>query len=126
MKYLSMLLVFVFALPCVQSPCYAIAQDLVVVPEVAQEEVAENEEVSEDTDDSKESKEPKKPKTVKLKKKDLAIYKTVSGVVESTRVTEIETDFEQRTDLVVSSVRPQGTVSAVSYTHLTLPTICSV
>ena len=111
MKYLSMLLVFVFALPCVQSPCYAIAQDLVVVPEVAQEEVAENEEVSEDTDDSKESKEPKKPKTVKLKKKDLAIYKTVSGVVESTRVTEIETDFEQWTDLVVSSVRPQGTVS---------------
>ena len=105
MKYLSMFLVFVFALSCLEAPGHAIVQDLEVVSEVAQEEVAENEEESEDTE------KPKKLKTVKLKKKDLAIYKTVSGVVESTRVTEIETDFEQWTDLVVSSVRPQGTVS---------------
>ena len=110
MKNLSMLSVFVFALSCLESPCHAIVQDLEVGSEVAQEEVAQ-EEVAENEEEPKNTEKPKKLKTVKLKKKDLAIYKTVSGVVESIRVTEIETDFEQWTDLVVSSVRPQGTVS---------------
>ena len=67
MKYLSMFLVFVFALSCLEAPGHAIVQDLEVVSEVAQEEVAENEEESEDTE------KPKKLKTVKLKKKDLAL-----------------------------------------------------
>ena len=100
MKYLSMLLLFAFALAVVQSPCSAIAQDA-----TPQEEKAEKKE-----GDDKDEK-TKEPKTIKLKTKDLAIYKTVDGVVESTRVTEVETDFEQWSDLVIGSIRPQGTVS---------------
>ena len=53
MKYLSMFLVFVFALSYLEAPGHAIVQDLEVVSEVAQEEVAENEEESEDTEKPK-------------------------------------------------------------------------
>ena len=93
MKYLSMLLLFAVALACIQSPCPAIAQDA-----AAQEEKAEKKE-----GDDKDKKD-KEPKTIKLKTKDLAIYKTVDGVVESTRVTEVETDFEQWSNLVILSL----------------------
>ena len=68
MKYLSMLLLFAVALACIQSPCPAIAQDA-----AAQEEKAEKKE-----GDDKDKKD-KEPKTIKLKTKDLAIYKTVDG-----------------------------------------------
>ena len=106
MKYLSLFLMFAFTVLCLEPARSAFAQ--ASEAQVAQE-VGQEEKPAEEKPEKEE--EPKEPKTVKLKTKDLVVYKTVSGVVESTRVTEVETSFEQWTNLVIDSVRPQGTVS---------------
>ena len=117
MKYLSLFLVFVFALSCLESTRSTIAQELQghvaqeSAQEASEETITELQGGEEESEESEETKEKEEPKTVKLKTKDVVVYKTVSGVVESTRVTEVETDFEQWTNLVIDSVRPQGTVS---------------
>lgn len=52
----------------------------------------------------------KKTETVKAKEKPVAVYKTLSGLLESNQATEVETDFEKWSDLKISKVAPQGPV----------------
>lgn len=48
------------------------------------------------------------PVTVELKRKDIRVFKTIDGVIESTKMTEISTTFDSWSDLTIESVLPQG------------------
>lgn len=50
----------------------------------------------------------KKGLTVKVKEKDVQVYKTFEGTVESTSVVEIKTDFDKWTDLTIKGLAAEG------------------
>ncbi len=59
-------------------------------------------------DDKKAAK--KKTETVTAKEQPVAVYKTLTGLLESNQATEVETDFEKWSDLKILKVAPQGPV----------------
>lgn len=71
---------------------------------------------------AQDKKEEKKPETIKVKMKDVRIFKTIKGVVESTEVVEIKTDFEQWTDLTIERLADEGTQVSEGSTLLAFET----
>lgn len=53
----------------------------------------------------------KKIETVKAKQKSISIYKGLSGLLESSQATKVETEFEKWSDLKIKKVAEQGPVS---------------
>jgi multidrug efflux pump subunit AcrA (membrane-fusion protein) len=87
-----------------------------VSPVVAQEDKAQDDPVvqKEDADESSEEvagEKEKKPETVEVVKKPIRVFKTMSGLLESQNILEVETNFESWTDLKIKTVAKQGKVA---------------
>ena len=80
-------------------------QDAAVAEPAAQEEGAEAKE------DGAGDEKKKKTESVEAKRKPIRVFKTLDGVLESQKTTEVKTDFETWSDLKIKSVAPQGEVT---------------
>ena len=65
----------------------------------------------EEKDKGKEKDEKKKPETVEAVSKPLRVFKTMKGLLESEKASEVKTDFETWTDLKIKTVAKQGKVA---------------
>lgn len=74
------------------------------------------------TEPDKPDDEKKKIETVDVESKQLKFYESFAGVLESTRVHEIKTDFESWSDLVIEQVVEQGTAVSPGKTILKFKT----
>ena len=115
-------------LVCLTLLIFAVGFVSPIVPVVAQEKLAaadkdaksEKKDADESSDkaadkkkkeEKKEEEKKKKPETVEVVKKPIRVFKSMTGLLESEKATEVKTDFKNWSDLKIKSVTKQGKVA---------------